>query len=188
MLLNLYNMSLTKDCIAANIWGNFLSLCGYCWAGVRKVVSNSKCAHCCHNSRLAPALCGSVGCLLNTVTSGKCFNADLVAHSCVLYIINVKMTLSLWLTKNVAIKTEGGMEVDGDAISFSHTSNFMFSAKAWCLSAKRDAHVPLNIRIHIRKGQYCFSHVQAWVFKTKITPVISVYIGIQRSDDKNREG
>jgi hypothetical protein len=33
-----------------------------------------------------------------------------------------------------------------------------------------------------------FAHVQAWVFETKITTVISVNIGIQRSDDKKREG
>jgi hypothetical protein len=80
------------------------------------------------------------------------------------------------------------VEADGDAISFSHTSNFMLSAKASCLSVKRTAHVPLNIRIHVPKGQFFFEHVQAWVFKTKITPVISVYIEMQRSDDKKREG
>jgi hypothetical protein len=77
------------------------------------------------------------------------------------------------------------MEVDGDAISFSHTINSMLSAKASCLSAKRAAHVLLNIRIHVRKGQFCFVHVQAWVFKTKISPVISVYVGFIGRMTKN---
>lgn len=44
--------------------------------------------------------------------------------------LRVIIIVNIILIKNVVMKTEGEMEVDGDAISFSHTSNFMLSAKA----------------------------------------------------------